>query len=106
MRFDMNDAFTAGAVPEIVPVPDTDRLNRQPPVELEAAVGEISFQRTEAELRVLCDGEVFTSLHFGDVQKPFLYPVISARGVSITRGYPMELRSGETAFERRQSAAK
>ena len=62
----------------------------------EAAVNEILFQWTEAEIRVLCDGEIFTSLHFEGVQKPYLYPITSARGVSITRGYPMELRPGET----------
>ncbi len=77
------------------PVQDTDTLNQQPLIEREAAVGKISFQRTEAEIRVLCDGEIFTSLHFGDVQKPYLYPVNSARGVSITRGYPMDSRPGE-----------
>ena len=80
----------------LVPVQHTETLNRPPPVEVEAVVGKISFQRTEAEIRVLCDGEIFTSLHFDDVQKPFLYPITSARGVSVTRGYPMELRPGET----------
>ncbi len=79
----------------LVPVQDAETLNRQPPVEGESAVGEFSFRRTETEIRVLYDSEIFTSLHFGDVQKPFLYPVNSARGVSITRGYPMERHRGE-----------
>ena len=78
------------------PVQDVDTLNLQPPVEREAAVGKISFQRTEAEIRILCGGEVFTSLHFDGVQKPYLYPVTSPRGVSVTRGYPMDPRPGET----------
>ena len=80
----------------LVPVQDADTLHRQPPVEVRAAVGEISFQRTEAEIRVLCDGELFTALHFGDVQKPYLYPVTSPRGVSVTRGYPMDPHPDET----------
>lgn len=80
----------------LVSVQDAETLSRRPAVEGEAAIGKISFQRTEAEIRVFCDGEIFTSLHFDDVQKPFLYPAISTRGVSITRGYPMELRPGET----------
>ncbi len=80
----------------LVPVQDAETLGRQPSVDVEAAVGEISFQRTEAEIRVFCDGEIFTSLHFGDVQKPYLYPVTSPRGVYVTRGYPMEPHPGET----------
>ncbi|MEE8155047.1 MAG: PmoA family protein [Phycisphaerales bacterium] len=78
-----------------VPVQDADTLSRRPSVAGEAAVGEISFQRSETEIRVLCDGEIFTSLHFDGVQKPFLYPIISTRGVSVTRGYPMDPRPGE-----------
>ena len=45
-------------------VQDADTLNQQPPIEREAAIGEISFQRTEAEIRVFCGGEIFASLHF------------------------------------------
>ena len=75
---------------------DVETPSQRPPVEVEASVGEISFQRTETEISVLCDGEIFTSLHFDGVQKPYLYPVNSPRGVSVTRGYPMDPRPGET----------
>lgn len=77
-------------------VQDASTVNRQPPDEKVAAVGEISFKQTESEFRVLCDGELFTSLHYGDIQKPYLYPIISAKGVSVTRGYPMDPHPDET----------
>lgn len=78
------------------PIQDAETPNHPPPVQREAAVGEISFERIEGEIRVICDGEIFTSLHFGDVQKPFLYPIKSASGISITRGYPMDPQADET----------
>ena len=77
-------------------VQDAETLHRQIPDKVGAATGEISFEQTENEFRVLCDGEIFTSLHFGDVKKPYLYPIKSPKGASVTRGYPMDPRPGES----------
>ena len=77
-------------------VQDAETLRLQPPDEVVAATGQISFKQTEKEFRVLCDGEIFTSLHFGGVQKPYLYPIKSPKGASVTRGYPMDPRPGES----------
>lgn len=55
----------------------------------------VTFERTESAIRVLIDGELFTALTFGDVQKPYLFPVIGPGDTFITRGYPMEHRPGE-----------
>jgi len=48
---------------------------------------------------VLVDGEPFTSYVYTDtlavLKKPVLYPVRTAEGVPITRGYPLEQRPGE-----------
>ncbi len=88
----------------IVQVQDADKQNRQPPIESKYTDGEISFIRTKSEIRVLCGDEIFTALHFGDVQKPYLYPVMSAKGVSVTRGYPMELRPNETKDHRHHTS--
>lgn len=76
-------------------IQDAETLHHQLPGEVVAATGKISFEQTEKEFRVLCDGEIFTSLHFGDVQKPYLYPIKSPKGASVTRGYPMDPLTGE-----------
>jgi hypothetical protein len=54
----------------------------------------------EAERRVdvTIDGQPFTSYIWPDrIAKPVLYPVRSARGTIITRGFPLEPRAGERA---------
>ena len=88
--------ITVISASSFTPVQDAETVNQQPLVEDESAVGKITFERTESEIRILCDGEIFTSLHLGDVQRPYLYPIKSAQGVSITRGYPMDPQAGET----------
>ena len=58
----------------------------------------ISVVPKEAERRVdiLVDGKPFTSyIYPTNVQKPVLYPLRSARGTVITRGFPLEPRPGE-----------
>lgn len=43
------------------------------------------------------DGELFTRYHFGTQwAKPFLYPVLTPKGVPITRGYPVDPQKDET----------
>jgi hypothetical protein len=48
---------------------------------------------------VLVDGELFTSYLYTDtlpvLKKTVLYPIVSANGVAITRGYPLDPRPGE-----------
>lgn len=45
---------------------------------------------------VLMDGKLFTSYIWPDnVMKPVLYPVITASGAEVTRGFPMKPRAGE-----------
>ncbi len=56
----------------------------------------VSFERGDHEVRVLLDGGPFTTLHFGDEwDKPFLYPLRTASGLTVSRGYPIEPRQGE-----------
>jgi hypothetical protein len=51
---------------------------------------------TENKVDVFIDGEKLTSYMYPeDMEKPFLYPVYTARGTVITRGYPIEPREGE-----------
>jgi len=45
---------------------------------------------------ILMDGKLFTSYIWPDnVMKPVLYPVITASGTEVTRGFPMNPRAGE-----------
>ncbi len=48
---------------------------------------------------VMVDGKLFTSFLYSDkisvLKKPVLYPLISANGANITRGYPLNPRPGE-----------
>lgn len=61
---------------------------------------EITFQKNLADksVDVLVDGELFTTLRWPDnVTKPVLFPIFSSRGTAITRGFPLEPKSGERA---------
>ncbi len=67
----------------------------------------VNDQREEARIQlaedkennrvdVTIDGKAFTSyLYLDDVKKPVLYPILTANGNSITRGWPLEPRPGE-----------
>ena len=52
----------------------------------------------ERRVDVLVDGKPFTSyIYPATLQKPVLYPIRSASGVVVTRGYPLEPKPGERA---------
>jgi len=58
----------------------------------------VSLLPDEADKRVdiLVDGQPFTSYIWPDtLKKPVLYPLRTASGTVVTRGYPMEPRAGE-----------
>ena len=63
---------------------------------------ELSLIHNEAEQKidVLVDGKLFTSYLYTDtlatLKKTVLYPIISANGITITRGYPLDSRPGES----------
>ena len=53
---------------------------------------------SEHRVDVTIDGKPFTSyLYPSTLQKPVLYPIRSANGLVVTRGYPLEPRAGERA---------
>lgn len=50
----------------------------------------------QKQVDVLMDGKLFTSYIWPDnIMKPVLYPVITAAGTEITRGFPLKPRGGE-----------
>ena len=59
---------------------------------------EVTFGKHEAEQRidVMVGGKLFTSYWWPDsVYKPILYPILTAVGTPITRGFPIKPREGE-----------
>lgn len=48
-------------------------------------------------INVTVDGKPFTTFHYGErANKPFLAPIRSASGKIVTRGFPMEMITGES----------
>ncbi len=62
------------------------------------ASGKVTFKNDEAgkKVDVLIDGKLFTSFIYPtDMEKQVLYPIVSASGKEITRGYPLNPRPFE-----------
>ncbi len=58
----------------------------------------IAFTRRPGRIDVSAGGQPFTSFHYaGQWDKPFLWPLRSASGVVVSRGFPIEKREGETS---------
>ena len=58
----------------------------------------ITFVKNEKEQRVdvMVNGNIFTAYWWPDsVYKPILYPILTAAGTTITRGFPIKPRKGE-----------
>jgi len=59
----------------------------------------VRFERDDDRVRVLVDGAPFTAYLFPAADpvltKPVFYPVRTAGGTAVTRGYPLETRPGE-----------
>ena len=59
---------------------------------------EIVNRATDQRVDISIDGQPFTSyIYPKSLEKPVLYPIRSAAGVVVTRGYPLEPRPGERA---------
>lgn len=56
----------------------------------------VSFEQADRRIDVQIGGEPFTSFHYEEKwDKPFLYPIRTASGREISRGYPLRTRPGE-----------
>lgn len=58
----------------------------------------VSLIRNDEKKRVdvIIDGDFFTSYIYPEtIDKPVLYPLISAKGATVTRGFPLDSRPGE-----------
>jgi hypothetical protein len=64
---------------------------------------ELADKPDEKKVDILADGKLFTSFCWYDnVYKPILYPVNSAAGTEVTRGFPLKPREGESTDHRHQ----
>ena len=64
---------------------------------------ELVDHSAEKRIDVMVDGKLFTSYRWPDnVYKPILYPIVSAGGSTVTRGFPLEAREGERNDHRHQ----
>lgn len=71
--------------------------NKVPLVEeesIEDAHVKLVKNNDEGKVDIFIDGELFTSYIQTD-EKPVLYPINTAQGTAVTRGYPLEPRAGE-----------
>lgn len=65
------------------------------PVQAQKAV-QFSSDEKSKKVDVLVDGKLFTSyIYPSDLDKPVLYPIYTAKGTVITRGFPRDPRAGE-----------
>lgn len=63
----------------------------------ESAIGaELTHDETKKTINVEINGDPFTVYHYNDtLRKPVFFPVFTAEGVLVTRGFPMEPRASE-----------
>jgi len=65
----------------------------------------VTFVKHESDKRmdVMVDGKPFTSYCWPDnIYKPILYPILTAVGTTITRGFPINARAGERQDHKHQ----
>lgn len=58
----------------------------------------------EKRVDVLVDGKLFTAYIYPDsIMKPVLYPVVTAGGHRVTRGFPLDHVAGERGYRKQGS---
>ncbi len=57
---------------------------------------QLQFVPEEQKVEVSIDGQLFTAYRYpDDIAKPILYPILTDKGVSLTRGFPIDPQPGE-----------
>ncbi|MDR1746352.1 MAG: PmoA family protein [Tannerella sp.] len=71
-------------------------IQEHPETEINDDITFVDHGATERKIDVLCDGKLFTSyIYPEDLEKPVLYPVYTANGTDVTRGFPRNPRPDE-----------
>lgn len=74
----------------------TNTIENSEEMENQSPKLELIQNKTAQKVDVLVDGELFTSFIYPDtLEKPVLYPINTAEGTTITRGWPLAPRPGE-----------
>lgn len=68
------------------------------------AAGGMAAEELDGKVRITIDGKLFTEYIYKGNKKPYLYPVIGAEGIAITRNYPMKKVEGESSDHPHQSS--
>ena len=82
----------------LIPFSDWSEANKMSTIEPPKKADAVTLVRKDAEkkVEVHVNGELFTAyLYPTTIDKPVLYPIKSAKGNDITRGYPLAPRPGE-----------
>ncbi|MDA0204747.1 MAG: hypothetical protein O2795_05290 [Acidobacteria bacterium] len=71
-----------------------------PAAEIKSPEAPVSFEQGDDQIGVSVNGKAFTSFRYEERwDKPFLYPLTTASGRVISRGYPVEPREVRTALQ-------
>jgi hypothetical protein len=85
--------ISAGLMAPLFLIASAMAINAQPSKELDVKLVRLDDKK---KVDVYIGGKLFTSYQYPqNIEKPFLYPVISPNGSVITRGFPIEPRKGE-----------
>lgn len=80
----------------LVAVSCSSKKEKQSVAEVETPKIQLVKNDAEKKVDVLIDGELFTSyIYPNTIKKPVLYPLKTAKGTKITRGFPLEPTPGE-----------
>jgi hypothetical protein len=96
----MISLFQASLLAGLVLLPLSDEIPAHKPLNSELPIKDktVTLVRKDAEnkVEVHVNGELFTAYIYPEtIEKPVLYPIKSAKGNDITRGYPLAPRAGE-----------
>ena len=60
-------------------------------------LAQVAFEKKDGAVAVTIDGKPFTTFYYAtDAPKPYLYPLLTASGRNVARGFPMEQIEGES----------
>ena len=68
----------------------TGGQQKEIPAPPETSHAVISFNGKDKSMDVLIDGDLFTTLDYGNYEKPILYPILGPGQIGMTRNWPMK----------------
>jgi hypothetical protein len=84
----MRDLYSTRPIPKMKPI--AILLTTLLALPLLAHAQTVSLKPSEAGMRVEIDGQVFTEYLTKEVARPYMYPLIGAAGVNVSREFPMK----------------